>query len=158
MRFAKLFGRLCGTCYLNSDRMSMGSQGPPRQSASCSHSSRIVSVSGNIHDGADAGVNVAVAEGLLQRRKRWLPRAVADGEVIQLPLIVQGGGNSLQFGIRRSDKMEPSKQNPHMRIYFGRSFQDLLHARMRTSIHNDQTLRAANRHRDFAEFQRAGDL
>jgi hypothetical protein len=45
-----------------------------------------------------------------------------------------------------------------VRIYFGRSFENLLHARVRTSIHNDETLRAANRHRDLAKFERSSDL
>jgi len=54
--------------------------------------------------------------------------------------------------------MEASKYNPDVRIYFGRSFENLLHARVRTSSHNDETLRAANRHRDFAKFERSSNL
>jgi hypothetical protein len=36
--------------------------------------------------------------------------------------------------------MEASKYNPDVRIYFGRGFENLLHACVRTSIHNDETL------------------
>ena len=37
----------------------------------------------------DAGIKVPITKGLLQRGKRRLTAAVADGDVIQLPLIVQ---------------------------------------------------------------------
>jgi hypothetical protein len=48
--------------------------------------------------------------------------------------------------------MEPSKQNPNMRIYFGRSFKDLLDAGVRAPIHDDQALWAADGHRNLMKF------
>jgi hypothetical protein len=83
---------------------------------------------------------------------------VAHCDVIQLPLIAQCSRYSLNIRIRRAYKMEPSKQNADMRIYFDRCFEDLFDAGMRTPIHNDQSLRATNHHSNFTQFERAGDL
>jgi len=69
---------------------------------------------------------------------------VANRDVIQLPLVVQRGGDPLNFRIGRCYQMEASKYNADVRINFRGSFEHLLDARVRTSIHNDETLRAAN--------------
>ena len=65
---------------------------------------------------------------------------------------------SLNFRIGLSYKLEAPKQLPDVRIYFGRRFENLLDAGVRTSIHDDATLLGRNRERDFAKFERACDL
>src|SRR5277367_364450 len=114
--------------------------------------------SGYIDDRSEAGVEVAITKGFLQRGKSRLSGAVTNRQVIQLPLIVQGRRYSLNLGIWRADQMNPSEQHADMRIYFGRGFENLFNAGVRTPVHNNQSLRAANGHRNFAEFERAGDL
>src|SRR5260370_10884044 len=54
--------------------------------------------------------------------------------------------------------MKPAKEYPDVRVYFGGGFEDLIVSCVRASIHNDQDLWAANRHRDFTKFEGAGDL
>jgi len=115
-------------------------------------------LSGYVEHRPDASVEVPVAKGFLQRGKSRLSGAVANRDVIQLPLIVQCGRYFLNIGIRGPYQMESSEQNTDMWVYFGRSFEDLLHARVRTSGYNHQALRAANRQRNFTKFEGPGDL
>src|ERR1700692_3341811 len=67
-------------------------------------------LSGYVEHRPDASVEVAVAKGFLQRGKSRLSCAVADRDVIQLPLIVQCSRYSLNIGIWRPYQMESSKQ------------------------------------------------
>jgi len=74
-------------------------------------------LSGYVDHRPDASVKVPVAKGLLQRGKSRLSCAVADRDVIQLPLIVQCSRYSLNIGIWCPYQMESSKQNMDMGGY-----------------------------------------
>src|SRR5262249_658143 len=55
-------------------------------------------------------------------------------------------------------QMEASEQDVDMCVYLGRRLENLLDTRVRTPVHDDQTLWTANGHGDFTEFQCVGNL
>jgi len=74
-------------------------------------------LSGYVDHRPDTSVKVPIAKGFLQRGKSRLSCAVADRDVIQLPLIVQCSRYSLNIGIWCPYQMESSKQNMDMGGY-----------------------------------------
>src|ERR1700722_17282822 len=84
--------------------------------------------SGYIDDRAEAGVEVPITKGFLQRGKSRPSGAVTNGPEIQLQFILQGRRYSLNLGIRRADQMNSSEQHSDMRINFSRGFENLFNA------------------------------
>jgi hypothetical protein len=65
--------------------------------------------SGNTEDASDSGIAVLIPEASLEYGEGRFSRAVTRGDAVELPLVVQGGGDSLNFRVRGLYQVKTSK-------------------------------------------------
>src|SRR3954469_13214942 len=104
---------------------------------------------------AQPRINVMVAECLFKRGERWLPGAVTGSNVFDLEPIMQGGNSPLDVRIRRNNEMKAASNQVNALTDRSCSFNDVVNAGMRTTNHDDHTVRRIDSERQLTYFQRS---
>ena len=102
------------------------------------------------------GVEVMIAERLLERGKRGLASAVARRDVRHFEGVAQGSNDLLDLFVLGYHEMEPAGDKMDARIDLRRGFHDLIDARMRAAHHHHHALGRVDGKRQLAQFQRSG--
>ena len=95
-----------------------------------------------------------VAESLFKRCERWLSGAVTGGNVFDFEPMMQCRDNPLDVRIGRYSEMKAASDEVNPRINRSCGFNDLVNAGMRTTNHEDQSLRGVDDERELAQFER----